>query len=142
MIIFDRRVPTNDRQALGTPGAFYVTDLEHRSFFCPAHWDAEHLYLEPDRDIPIALHVLYAAPGYGPMWLSVDNRGGGYTAGDKAHVLLEELALSQLARCHARAAAGDAGEAVAEIINTLPRSADPGDRLGSTEARALLGNAL
>jgi GH35 family endo-1,4-beta-xylanase len=142
MIRFDRRVPANDRQALGSPGTFYVTDLEHRCFFCPARWDAEQLYLEPDRDIPIALHVLYAAPGYGPMWLSADNGGRGYSAGDQIHVLLEELARSQLARCHARAAGTDAQEAVADILSPLPRSADSGEKLNPTEARTLLGDAL
>jgi hypothetical protein len=41
--VFDRRVPPGDRHALGAPGGFYPTDLEHRSFFCPASWDTEHL---------------------------------------------------------------------------------------------------
>lgn len=142
MLRFDRRVSSDDRQALGAPGAFYVTDLEHRSFFCPARWDAEHLYLEPDRDTPIAVHVLYAAPGYGPMWLSADNEGRGYTASDDTHVLIDELAFSQVARCHARAAGADPPEAAADILSRLPRPSGRGDRLSSAEARALLGDAL
>jgi GH35 family endo-1,4-beta-xylanase len=142
VIIFDRRVPAGDRQSLGTPGRFYVTDVEHRSFFCPASWDAEHLRLEPAGDTPIAVHVLYAAPGYGPLWLSADNEGRGYTPSDETHVLLEELALSQLARCYTRAARDRAQETVADILSRLPRAVSRGEGLGLAEARALLGEAL
>jgi GH35 family endo-1,4-beta-xylanase len=141
MIIFDRRVPRDDRQALGTPGRFYVTDLEHRAFFCPASWDTEHLRLEPDGDTPIALHVLYAAPGYDPMWLSADNEGRGYMPGGETHVLLEELALSQLARCHALVGAVE-NEDVANIVRHLPRAHSGGKGLSLAEARTLLGDAL
>jgi GH35 family endo-1,4-beta-xylanase len=141
MIIFDRRVPPDDQQDLGAPGRFYVTDLEHRSCFCPATWDAEHLRLEPVTETPVAVHVLYAAPGYGPLWLSADNGGRGYAAGGTAHGLLEELAVSQIARCRARAARAGAPEAVAGILDRLP-PVGAGAGLGLTEARALLGDAL
>ncbi len=138
MIIFNRDLPPGDAQALGLPGAFYVTDLHHRAFFCPARWDATHLRLEPSPDMPVAVHVLYAAPGFGPLWLTADNRGHGYSPGGPSYNLLAELATSQVARCHSRT--GPARAAVAHLLDSLPAS--DGRGMTPPEARTLLGDAL
>jgi GH35 family endo-1,4-beta-xylanase len=142
VIAFNRQLPAGDRRALGVAGAFYVTDLQHRAFFCPARWDAAHLRLDPPVETPVALHVLYAAPGFGPLWLTADNGGRGYTGSGRVYNLLAELAASQVARCHARPGHGAARKVVAPLLAGLPAGAGDAGGMALAEARTLLGDAL
>ncbi len=142
MIVFERGVPGSDHVGLAEPGFFYVTDLDHRSFFCPARWDAEHIYLDPPSDAPLAIHVRFAAPGYGPLWLTADNGGMGYTADGRTRRLLAELASSRVALSYRLAR--DIGEtaAVASLLADLPANASDSSVVDIGEAATLLGHAI
>jgi len=99
MLTFDRSVPEGDDGALGEPSRFYMTDLDHRCFFCEAFWDDRHLTLTPPVERPVAIHLLFAPRGFGPIWLTADNQGAGYIDDGKTRNLLAELTTSQVARC-------------------------------------------
>ena len=142
MLVFDRSVPSGDDRALGEPKRFYVTDLDHRSFFCEARWDDQDLILDLPAAFPVALHVLFAARGYGMLWLTADNQGRGYVADGQKRSLLAELAVSQVAQCHARAARLEQANALTRDITALPGGDLHSQDLGLEEAAALLGQAL
>jgi GH35 family endo-1,4-beta-xylanase len=142
MLIFDRSVPEGDDGALGEPSRFYMTDLDHRCFFCEAFWDDRHLIVTPPVERPVAIHLLFAPRGFGPIWLTADNQGAGYVDDGKTRNLLAELATSQVARCRRRAAGAEQTQAAQHLFNELPAGSFEGRDLGLEEAADLLGRAL
>ncbi|HWE63132.1 MAG TPA: endo-1,4-beta-xylanase [Chloroflexota bacterium] len=142
MLIFDRSVPDGDDSALGEPKRFYLTDLDHRSFFCEARWEDHRLSVDPPVETPVAIHLLFAARGFGPLWLTADNQGAGYVDDGRTRNLLAELATSQVARCRGRAAGSGQSQAVQELLDELPAGSVEGRDMGLEEAADLLGRAL
>lgn len=142
MLIFDRSVPDGDDFMLGEPKRFYLTDLDHRSFFCEARWDDRRLSVDVPAGTPVAMHLLFAPRGYGTIWVTADNQGVGYVADGRTRNLLAELATSQVARCRRRAAGAEASRAVSQLLGELPRDRIEGSDLALEEAADLLGRAL
>jgi GH35 family endo-1,4-beta-xylanase len=142
MLVFDRSVPQGDDQALGEPRRFSITDLDHRSFFCEARWDGAHLSISVPPDTPVAIHLLFAARGFGPLWLTADNGGAGYVDDGQTRRLLPELAASQVASCYRRVARDSQPEGARHLLGELPAGTIQAGDLGLEEAAKWLGQAL
>jgi GH35 family endo-1,4-beta-xylanase len=86
------------------PGKVYVTDLQHRARFASLDWSQDGVLSVglPVRE-PVAVHFDLALPGYGRVWVTLDNEGQGYEEGStKPLAVLHEAVKSRLARCGRR----------------------------------------